>query len=81
MSEITRFYLIQQGKELLKPMAEEAFFFIICPCNCGRALPIEYSPFANDIPEFGNKIWQYLVDDKGLEGAVQYLHETVEVEA
>ena len=61
-------------------MTNEADFYIICPCNCGRALPIEYSPFANDIPEFGNKIWQHLVHERGLEGAIQYLHEKVDVE-
>ncbi len=60
-------------------MANEAFFYIVCPCNCGRALPIEYSPFANDVPEFGNKIWQHLAHEKGLEGAIEYLHEKVEV--
>ncbi len=61
-------------------MTNTAHFYIVCPCNCGRALPIEYSPFANDIPEFGNKIWQHLVHERGLEGAIQYLHEKAEVE-
>ena len=51
-----------------------------CPCGCGKDLEIQIFPLedtenmAEDIPEVGNSIWQQLVDDKGLEGAVEFLH-------
>ena len=28
-----------------------------------------------DIPEIGNKFWQQLVGENGLEAAIEYLHE------
>ncbi len=61
-----------------QPMVEEAFFYIMCPCHCGRAFPVEYSPYSSDIPEFGNKVWSALAGEKGQEGAIEYLHEKVD---
>ncbi len=61
-----------------KPMVEEAFFHIMCPCKCGRAFPIEYSPQSSDIPKFANKIWRALACEKGQEGAIEYIHEKVD---
>ena len=57
--------------------AASALFYIECPCHCGRALPIEYTPRANriDINQFGNKIWTRLVSENGFEGAIEFLHE------
>ncbi len=59
---------------------EAALIYIGCPCGCGKDLEIQIFPLedtenmAEDIPEVGNSIWQQLVDDKGLEGAVEFLH-------
>ncbi|MEE9241456.1 MAG: hypothetical protein V3U53_09755 [bacterium] len=62
-------------------MAEEILFYIVCPCNCGRAIKVEVYPVPGhedhikDVEEVGNNIWQHLVGEYGLEGAIQYLHE------
>ena len=69
-----------------EPMSEEILFYIICPCNCGRAIELKIEDFpahshekvVQGIPETGNRIWQCLVDAKGLEGAIQFLHERTE---
>lgn len=65
-------------KQEYKPTVEDAYFYIMCPCKCGRAFPIEYSPHSSDIPEFGNKVWKALVGEKGHEGAIEFLHEKVD---
>ncbi len=52
---------------------------VFCPCGCGRELPIPNTPFTHDIKEFGNIIWQQLVLDKGVEGAIVSLHEAVDI--
>ncbi len=67
-------------------MLEEILFYIICPCNCGRAIELKiedipahsHEKAAQEIPEIGIRIWQGLVDAKGLEGAIQFLHERAE---
>lgn len=62
-------------------MGEEILFYIECPCNCGRAVKVEvypvpgYEDHVKDIQEVGNSIWQHLVNEHGMEGAIQYLHE------
>ena len=59
--------------------APSILFFIDCPCQCGRAIRMALTPAKPDkeydIPEIGNKFWQQLVDENGLEGAIEYLHE------
>ena len=59
--------------------AESILFFIDCPCECGRAIRIALTPARPDkeydIPAIGNKFWQQLVDEYGLEAAIEYLHE------
>ena len=63
--------------------AEGTLIYIGCPCRCGKDLEIQLFPLedsehmADDIPEVGNNIWQQLVDDKGMEGAVEFLHKNV----
>lgn len=58
---------------------ESILFFIDCPCSCGRAirlaLPSEKPDINYDIPKIGNKFWQQLVSENGLEGAIEFLHE------
>lgn len=54
-------------------------FYIDCPCKCGRAIRMVLTPAKPDkkydIPEIGNKFWQQLVGENGLEAAIEYLHE------
>ena len=61
--------------------AQEMVIYIGCPCKCGRDLEVQLIPLeddnehvADDIGEIGNNVWQQLVDDKGLEGAIEFLH-------
>ena len=62
-------------------MGLEVLLYLECPCNCGRVVKIDVMPepgaeeFVRDIEKVGNKIWQTLVNEKGLEGAIQFLHE------
>ena len=53
--------------------------FCPCGCGCGRELPIPNTTFTHDTKEFGNIIWQQLVLDKGVEGAIVSLHEAVDI--
>lgn len=59
--------------------AASILFFIDCPCQCGRAIRMALTPAKPDkdydIPEIGNKFWQQLVDENGLEAAIEYLHD------
>jgi hypothetical protein len=60
--------------------AEGILIYIGCPCGCERDLEVqivpceESEPRKDEVPEIGNAIWQQLVDDKGLEGAIEFLH-------
>lgn len=70
-----------QGRNKMMERAEDTLIYIGCPCGCGKDLEIQLFPLeedneyiAEDIPEVGNNIWQQLVDDKGLEGAIEFLH-------
>jgi len=59
--------------------APSILFYIDCPCQCGRAIRMALTPAKPDkdydIPVIGNKFWQQLVDENGLEAAIEYLHE------
>jgi hypothetical protein len=71
--------MLNEKKRGFKPIVEEDVFQIVCPCGCGWVLPIEYTPSSDDISEFGNKIWQVLIGEKGLSGAIEFLHENGEM--
>lgn len=59
--------------------AESILFYLDCPCGCGRSVRMVLSPARPgkqyDIPKIGNKFWRQLVDENGLEAAIEYLHE------
>ena len=65
-------------------MSEEIPFYIICPCNCGRAIELKIAiedipahdqeEIIQGIPDTANRIWQGLVNAMGLEGTIQFLH-------
>ena len=55
---------------------EEMLLYIICPCNCGRAVPLLRTSYSGDISELANQIWRQLASEKGLEGAIEFLHES-----
>lgn len=69
-------------------MDDNALFHITCPCKCGRLMAIEFHPTKENekylprvqkldnqgIENLGNMIWQRVVDARGLEGAIQFLH-------
>ncbi len=68
---------LDKGK--FEETAESILFYIDCPCQCGRAIRMVLTPAKPnkqyDIPEIGNKFWQQLVGENGLEAAIEYLHE------
>lgn len=73
-------------------MAKGALFHIVCPCKCGRVFAAEFQPIRinekyiprvqqlgdREIRNLGNVIWQRVVDARGLEGAIEFLHERSE---
>jgi hypothetical protein len=67
------------GKEKFTGDKKGILFYIDCPCNCGRAirmvLPSAKPVEDYNIPKIGNKFWQRLVNEKGLEEAIEFLHE------
>ncbi len=58
---------------------KESLLDIICPCNCGRSVPLMRTSCSGDISELANQVWQRSVSEKGLEGAIEFLHEMVDV--
>ena len=62
-------------------MGTEVLLYLECPCNCGRAFKVDViqkpgaEDFVRNVEEVGNKVWQFLVNENGLEGAIQFLHE------
>ncbi len=58
---------------------EEVLLYIICPCNCGRAVPLMSTSCSVDISELANQVWQKIISEKGLEGAIEFLHEMIDV--
>ncbi len=58
---------------------EEMLFYIVYPCNCGRAAPFTCTSFTGDISELANQVWQRTASENGLEGAIEFLHEMVDV--
>ena len=52
---------------------------IACPCNCGHAVPSICTSCPDDISELANQVWQQLVSEKGLESAIEFLHEKVDM--
>lgn len=60
---------------------QDVSFFIECPCGCERMLPIEFTSKLNEakIPHLGNQIWHQLVSENGFEGAIEFLHEVVDI--
>ena len=67
-----------ENNEASEP-TEEMLLYIICPCNCGRAIPLMSTSCPGDITEFANQVWQRTVSEKGLEGAIEFLHEMINV--
>ncbi len=61
-----------------RPNFDDPHFDIICPCGCGRGLPIQNTPYTHDVRDFGNIIWQQLLKDKGREDAIAFLHNLFE---
>ncbi len=59
--------------------SEEMLLYIICPCNCGRAIPLISTSYSGDISELANQVWQKITSVKGLEGAIEFLHESIDV--
>ncbi len=58
---------------------EEMLFYIVCPCNCGRAVPFMCTSCSGDISELANQIWKKTTNAKGLEGTIEFLHESIDV--
>jgi hypothetical protein len=70
-------------------MDKNPLFHIFCPCKCGRAIGVEFKPTKTnekfiahiddlseeDIENLGNLIWKRVVEARGLEGAIQFLHD------
>jgi len=67
-----------ENNEASEP-TEEVLLYIICPCNCGRAIPLICASSSGDISELANQIWQKITSEKGLEGAIEFLHESIDV--
>ena len=67
-----------ENNEASEP-TEEMLLYIICPCNCGRAVPLMSTSCSGDISELANQVRQRLLSEKGLEGAIEFLHERVDV--
>ncbi len=63
-----------EKKSTSEPTGKGATFYIVCPCECGRAYPVKYTPGSSDVSELGNKLWQNMASEKGLEGAIEFLH-------
>ncbi len=73
-------------------MKENTLFHITCPCKCGRVLAVEFHATKKNekfiphikkldeqgIENLGNIIWQRVVNARGLEGAIQFLHQRSE---
>ncbi len=55
---------------------EEMLFYIVCPCNCGRAVPLTCTSYSGYISELANQVWQRVVSEKGLESAIEFIHES-----
>ena len=51
---------------------------VLCPCGCRRGLPMQNIPYTHEMQEFGKVIWQQLVSEKGVEGAIAFFHEAVD---
>ncbi len=58
---------------------EEVPLYIVCPCNCGRAVPLIGTSYSGNISELANQVWQQLVSERGLEGTIEFLHELINV--
>jgi hypothetical protein len=56
---------------------EEVLFYIVCPCNCGRAAPFTCASYPGDISKLAKQVWQRIAGEEGLEGAIEFLHEMV----
>jgi len=67
-----------ENNETSEP-TEEVLLYIVCPCNCGRAIPLICTSYSGDISELANQVWQQLTNEKGLEGAIEFLHENIDV--
>ena len=67
-----------ENKETSEPTGG-MFFYIVCPCNCGRAVPLVCTPCSGDISELANQVWQRTISEKGLEGAIEFIHEMIDV--
>ena len=67
-----------ENNEASEP-TEEMLLYIVCPCNCGRAVPFMCTSCSGDISELANQVWQRFVSEKGLEGAIEFLHNMVDV--
>jgi hypothetical protein len=59
--------------------AEEMPIYVICPCNCGRDIAYKNTSRSGDISEMAIQAWQRLACEKGLEGAIEFLHKSVDV--
>ena len=68
----------REREEASESADKNTFLYIVCPCNCGRILAVECTSHSGDVSELGNKIWWQLACEKGLEGAIEYLHENTE---
>ncbi len=58
---------------------EETLHYIVCSCNCGRAVPFMCTSVTGEISELANQVWQRTVSEKGLEGAIEFIHEMIDV--
>ncbi len=67
-----------ENNEASEP-TKEWFLYIICPCNCGRAIPLRCTSYSGDISELANQIWKKITNAKGLEGTIEFLHESIDV--
>ncbi len=68
-------YMNNELNEASEPN-KETFLDIICPCHCGRAVPLIRTSYSGDISELANQIWRQLASEKGLEGAIEFLHKS-----
>ena len=67
-----------ENNEVSDP-TEEVLHYIVCPCNCGRAVPLTCTSYSGNISELANQVWQQLISERGLEGTIEFLHKSIDV--
>ena len=58
---------------------EEMLIYVVCPCKCGRDIAYKGTS-SGDKSELAKQAWLRLACERGLEGAIEYLHKKAEIE-